>query len=159
MRTHLKYKGYALDAIDSRLLALLDGNSRVSVAELAREVRMSSPSVNERLKRMEEAGVISGYNIKVSPESFGYPLAAIVRMRQYPGKLKQLETLVASIPEFVECDKVTGDDCLFARLHFRDMAHLDAILDQVAAYADTNTSVIKAAVIERRNVPYQSKGL
>ncbi len=67
MRKHLKYKDYALDAIDSRLLALLDGNSRVSVAELAREVRMSSPSVNERLKRMEETGVSDGYDIKVSP--------------------------------------------------------------------------------------------
>jgi Lrp/AsnC family leucine-responsive transcriptional regulator len=132
----------------------LDANARVSVAELARAVKMSSPSVNERLKRMEETGVIEGYKVSIAPESFGYTLAAIVRMRQYPGKLKQLEKLIASIPEFVECDKVTGDDCFFGKVYFKDMAHLDEILDKVATYADTNTSVIKSTVIERRNVPY-----
>lgn len=142
------YRG--LDAIDTKLITLLYENARTSVADLARAVQMTPPSVNERLKRLEESGVISGYRVEVNPEALGYRLMAIVRMRQLPGKLKQLEALIASIPEFVECDKVTGDDCYVARLYLKDIADLDPILDRVAELADTNTAIVKSTPVKRR---------
>ncbi len=157
MRKILKNENWSPDAIDSRLLALLDDNARISVAEMARAVNMSSPSINERLKRMEELGVINKYSLELDPESLGYPLTALVRMRQYPGKLKQLEALIQDIPEIIECDKVTGEDCFYARICFQSMPQLDDILDQVSALADTNTSIVKSTPVKRRNVPYGFK--
>lgn len=155
MRKHLKNEDWTLDAIDSQLLDLLNDNARMPVAELAREVKMSSPSVNERLRRMEEFGVISGYRVQLAPENLGFPLEAIVRMRQLPGKIKQLEAMIIETPEFIECDKVTGEDCFYARMRFGTMEQLDEILDKVSSLAETNTSIVKSTPVKRRNVPYQ----
>lgn len=150
MRLDLNNKNRAIDATDARLLELLHDNARVSVAELARLIGMSSPSVNERLKRLEDSGVIAGYRVDVNQEQAGYPLTAIVRMRQLPGKLKQLQEKIISIPEFIECDKVTGEDCFYARLCLRDIRDLDAILDQFSELAETNTAIVKSTPVKRR---------
>ncbi|SBS40053.1 HTH-type transcriptional regulator LrpC [Marinomonas spartinae] len=150
MRNNLKKEKSILDGIDSKLIEELYTNTRTPVTELARAVGMTAPSVNERLKRLEESGVISGYRVEVNPVVLGYSLMAIVRMRQLPGKLKALEALIQSIPEFVECDKVTGDDCYIARLYLKDISQLDPILDQVSELADTNTAIVKSTPVKRR---------
>ncbi|MBJ7555019.1 Lrp/AsnC family transcriptional regulator [Marinomonas spartinae] len=150
MRNNLKKEKTILDGIDSKLIEQLYTNARTPVTELARAVGMTAPSVNERLKRLEESGVISGYRVEVNPVVLGYSLMAIVRMRQLPGKLKALEALIQSIPEFVECDKVTGDDCYIARLYLKDISQLDPILDQVSELADTNTAIVKSTPVKRR---------
>lgn len=153
MRSNLKNEGKALDGIDAKLVTLLNDNARMSIAELGRAVNMSSPSVNERLKRLEEAGVISGYTVNLNPEQIGYTLQAIVRMRQLPGKLKELEELIQSIPQFIECDRVTGEDCFYARLCLTDIHQLDEILNRVCEIAETNTSIVKSTPVKRRQVP------
>jgi len=150
MRNNLKNYETQLDGTDVKLIGLLYENARTPITELARAVGMTAPSVNERLKRLEESGVISGYRIDINPVALGYSLMAIVRMRQQPGKIKQLEALIESIPEFVECDKVTGDDCFVARLYLKDISDLDPILDRVAEVADTNTAIVKSTPVARR---------
>lgn len=150
MRNRLGNYQIHLDGTDVKLIELLYDNARTPIAELARAVGMTAPSVNERLKRLEENGVISGYRIEVNPVVLGYRLMAIVRMRQHPGKVKQLESLIESIAEFVECDKVTGDDCYIARLYLQDISDLDPILDRVAEIADTNTAIVKSTPVKRR---------
>ncbi|MCZ2721610.1 Lrp/AsnC family transcriptional regulator [Marinomonas sp. 15G1-11] len=150
MQNHLKKEIIHLDGIDSRLIELLYENARTPVTELSRAVGMTAPSVNERLKRLEEKGVIAGYRIEVNPTVLGYSLIAIVRMRPLPGKLKALEALIVSIPEFVECDKVTGEDCYIARLYLKDISDLDPILDRFSELADTNTAIVKSTPVKRR---------
>ncbi|MFD1383287.1 Lrp/AsnC family transcriptional regulator [Rhodanobacter aciditrophus] len=153
MRSNLKNEVRALDGIDAKLVSLLNENARMSIAELGRAVNMSSPSVNERLKRLEEAGIISGYTVTLDPEQIGYTLQAIVRMRQLPGKLKELEELIQSIPQFIECDRVTGEDCFYARLCLTDIHQLDEILNRVCEIAETNTSIVKSTPVKRRQAP------
>ena len=153
MRSNLKIEGKALDGIDAKLVTLLNDNARMSIAELGRAVNMSAPSVNERLKRLEEAGIISGYTVTLDPERIGYTLQAIVRMRQLPGKLKELEELIQSLPPFIECDRVTGEDCFYARLCLTDIHQLDEILNRVCEIAETNTSIVKSTPVKRRQVP------
>ncbi len=150
MRNHLRNQEIQLDGTDRKLIELLYENARTPIAELARAVGMTAPSVNERLKRLEDNGVIDGYRIEVNPVALGYSLMSIVRMRQHPGKHKQLEALINSIPEFVECDKVTGDDCYIARLYLKNISDLDPILDRVAEIADTSTAIVKSTPIKRR---------
>ena len=142
-----------IDETDQKLLDALAVNSRLSLKELAQAAGMSSPSAAERLRRLEERGVIRAFTIDIDPAALGYPLQAIVRVRPLPGQLHIVEKLIQEIPEFIECDKVTGDDCFIARLVVRSMGELDGILDKIAERAETNTSMIKSSPVKRRLPP------
>ena len=111
-------------------------NARISLKELAQEAGLSSPSTADRLRRLEDRGVITGFHRRsINPVALGYALQAIVRVRPMPGMLHIVEKMIQETPEFVECDKVTGDDCFIAKLLVRDMEQLDAILDRIAERA------------------------
>ncbi|TRC90423.1 Lrp/AsnC family transcriptional regulator [Mesorhizobium sp. WSM4303] len=142
-----------LDEMDRKLLDILVKDSRTSLKELAQQVGLSSPSVSERLRRLEERGVIRAFTVEIDPEALGFPLQAIVRVRPLPGKLHIVQQLIEEIPEFGECDKVTGDDCFVARLYVRSMGELDKLLDRIADKAETSTAIIKAQPIRRRPPP------
>jgi Lrp/AsnC family transcriptional regulator, leucine-responsive regulatory protein len=121
---------------------------------LARRVDLSSPSVSERLRRLEERGVIRSFTVDIDPKAMGYALQAIVRIRPLPGKLHLVQKLIEGIPEFSECDKVTGDDCYIGRLHVRSIEHLDQILDRITDKAETNTAIVKSQPVRRRLPPF-----
>ena len=142
-----------IDTIDQQLIAALMDDSRLSLKALAGITGLSSPSVSERLRRLEERGVLTHYTVDVDPKHFGYLLQAIVRIRPLPGQLQEVERQIQAIPEFTECDKVTGEDCFIARLHVRTMDHLDTLLDRLNAYAETNTAIVKKTPVKRRLPP------
>ncbi len=139
-----------LDDTDRRLLSLLAENGRLSLKELAAATELSSPSVAERLRKLEERGVIGGFTIDVNARTLGYALQAIVRVRPMPGQLHIVERLIQEMPQCVECDKVTGDDCFIVRLQLRSMEELDMLLDSIAERAQTNTSIVKSTPVKRR---------
>jgi Lrp/AsnC family leucine-responsive transcriptional regulator len=142
-----------IDEIDRLLLRLLAQNSRVSLKNLAAKIHMSAPSAAERLRRLEERGVIRAYTIDIEPQLLGLALQAIVRIRPLPGRLQIVQKLIAATPEIAECDKVTGDDCFIARLFVRSMEHLDKVVESIAEEATTNTSIVKGQLIKRRSPP------
>ena len=142
-----------MDEVDHRIIDLLVLNSRRSLKNLGMATELSSPSVMDRVRRLEEKGIIRSFTIDVDLEALGYSLQAIVRIRPLPGMLHIVERLIQETPEFIECDKVTGDDCFIAKLCFRTMAQLDAILDRITEKAETNTSIVKATPIKRRLPP------
>lgn len=142
-----------LDATDRAILEALADNSRMPLKELAARVGLSSPGVSERMRRLEERQAIQRYTIEVNPALLGYTLQAIVRIRPLPGKLREVETMMAAIPQLAECDKVTGEDCFIARLHLRSIVQLDEILSRIAEKAETNSSIVKAQVVPRRAPP------
>lgn len=146
-----------MDDIDQRILEALLGDARISLKDLAAQVGLSSPSVSERLRRLEERGVIRAFTVEIDPQALGYPLQAIVRIRPLPGKLHVVQKLIEEIPEFGECDKVTGEDCFVARLFLRSIDQLDQILDRVIDYAETNTSIVKMKPITRRPPPFVAR--
>ena len=142
-----------IDTIDQQLIAALMDDSRLSLKALAGITGLSSPSVSERLRRLEERGVLTHYTVDIDPKHFGYLLQAIVRIRPLPGQLQEVERQIQAIPEFTECDKVTGDDCFIARLHVRTMDQLDSLLDRINGYAETNTAIVKKTPVKRRLPP------
>jgi Lrp/AsnC family transcriptional regulator, leucine-responsive regulatory protein len=150
---NLKNRNDVLDEIDQALIGLLSDNARLSHAELARSVGLSPPSVAERLRRLEEDGVVSAYTVELDPKALGYTLTAIVRIRPLPGQLHHVEKLLIESPEVIECDKVTGDDCFVARYLLRSIDELDPILERIAQRAQTSTSIVKASPIKRRLPP------
>lgn len=142
-----------LDDVDRRIVEILVEDARISLKELAQRVGLSSPSASERLRRLEERGVIRAFTIEVDPAALGYTLQAIVRIRPLPGKLHVVQDLIQQIAQFSECDKVTGDDCFVARLHIRSIDELDKILDRIADKAETSSSIVKAQPVRRRLPP------
>jgi len=142
-----------IDNVDSAILRLLAGNARLSLKELAASIPLSAPSTSERLRRLEERGVIRAYTVDLEPKLLGHALQAIVRVRPLPGRLRVVQELIESMPEIVECDKVTGDDCFVARLFARSMEHLDELVDRLAVDATTSTAIVKGQLIARRPPP------
>jgi Lrp/AsnC family leucine-responsive transcriptional regulator len=152
-KNHLRLENTALDAIDVKLLTALIGNARVSNARLARLVKLSGPSVAERLRRLEEAGVIQSYTVKINPAALGLPIAAWLRVRPIPGQLQKVADILRALPEVVECDRITGEDCFIARAHVKSVADLERLIDKVIPWAMTNTSIIQSSPVERRLPP------
>jgi|ERR1700694_3076491 Lrp/AsnC family leucine-responsive transcriptional regulator len=142
-----------LDDIDRNIVEVLRGDARVSLKELAQRVSLSSPSTSERLRRLEERGVIRSFTVDIDPLVLGYSLQAIVRIKPLPGKLQAVQKLIEDIPEFTECDKVTGDDCFIGRLHLRSIEQLDQILDRISDKAETSTAIVKSTPVRRRLPP------
>lgn len=143
-----------LDDIDQRILEILSSDSRASLKELGQQAGLSSPAVSERLRRLEERGVIRGFTVEIDPSALGYTLQALVRIRPLPGKLHIVQKLIEETPEFTECDKVTGEDCFVVRLFVRSIDQLDSIIDRIADKAETNTVIVKSQPIRRRPPPF-----
>jgi Lrp/AsnC family transcriptional regulator, leucine-responsive regulatory protein len=143
----------ALDDTDRALLAALAEDARQPVSELARRVGLSAPSTADRLRRLDTQGVIERFTVQLDPRALGYTLQAIVRVKPLPGQLHLVEDVLRRIPEFVECDKVTGDDCFICRLYLRSIDQLDEILAKVTERAETSTAIVKSTPIARRLPP------
>ncbi|MEX3008615.1 Lrp/AsnC family transcriptional regulator [Hoeflea sp. TYP-13] len=153
----LRYEYSDFDVVDEKLLKALAANARISTAELSRLVGLSAPTVAERIKRLEEAGVIAGYAAQIDPAALGLPIAAWLRIRPIPGELKRVAEILRELPAIVECDRITGEDCFIARAHVASVADLEELIDEVIPYAMTNTSIIQSSPVKRRLPPFRSK--
>ena len=142
-----------LDEVNLRLLAHLRENPRLSMSALSRRVGMSSPAVTERVRRMEEAGIIVGYRLDIDPKALGLPVAAYIRVRPSPGQLPKIAALAEQIAEVVECHRVTGEDCFIIKVHLPAMDQLDRILDRFLLYGMTTTSIIQSSPVPPRSLP------
>lgn len=154
----LRYEDSDLDGTDARILHALAANARISVADLARSVGLSAPSVSERLRRLEEAGAIEGYTIAVNPKALGLPIAAWLRIRPIPGQLQKVAEILRGLPDIVECDRITGDDCFVARAHVRSVGDLEKLIDELVPYAMTNSSIVQSSPVVRRLPPITPSG-
>lgn len=143
----------SIDAIDRKILAALAGDGRMSIKELAARIGLSAPSTSERLKRLEDDGVIQRFTLELNPKALGYQLQAIIRIKPLPGRLASVEKALLEMDEIIECDKVTGDDCFVVRVHLRSIEDLDRLVDRLAQQAEINTSLVKAVTVPRRLPP------
>lgn len=142
-----------IDEIDRQIVDCLAEDARMSLKVLSARVGLTSPSTAERVKRLEERGVIQGYGAHVNLAALGYTLQALVRVRPMPGMLHKVDKMIQAIPECIECDKVTGEDCFVMRLVVRSIEQLDELLDGLAEYAQSNTSIVKSSPVKRRLPP------
>lgn len=149
----LRNEGYLADAVDRALIDALTANARRSMRDLAKLVGMSAPSVADRVRRLEDLGLLRGYTVELDLKVMGYPLQALVRVKPLPGQLHLVERMIQEMPECVECDKVTGEDCYILRLCLRSIEQLDPVLDALHDKAETNTSIVKSSPVPRRAPP------
>jgi Lrp/AsnC family leucine-responsive transcriptional regulator len=139
-----------LDDTNRLLLTELQADARLSIAELGRRVGLSAPAVAERMQRLQEAGVITGYHAHVDPRALGYPLTAIVRIRPQPGQLPNIADAARETPEIVECHRITGEDCFIFKLHLRSIEELEDVLDRFVVLGQTTTSIVQSSPVAGR---------
>ncbi|HTC15980.1 MAG TPA: Lrp/AsnC family transcriptional regulator [Steroidobacteraceae bacterium] len=139
-----------LDKLDVAILKALVENARVPVKTLAGRIGLSSPSTAERIRRLEEAGVIEGYSARLNPSALGLPVAVLMRIRPMPGELHRVAKLLAKKTSVVECDRVTGDDCFVAKAHVQTVEELERLIDDILPLATTNTAIIQSSPVKRR---------
>ncbi len=140
------------DATNLRLLAELQADARLSLAELGRRVGLSSPAVAERLQRLEHEEVILGYHARLNPRALGLSLSAVIRVRPAPRQLQQVGELAKNTVEVVDCRRITGDDCYIMTAHVRSVEHLEEVIDRFAAYGQTTTSIVQSAPVPSRGL-------
>lgn len=140
----------ALDAVDTAILQALAHDARTPMRELAQKVGLSAPSTTERVRRLESAGVIEGYTVRVNPGALGLPLGAYLRIRPMPGELNRVAGLLAAMPEIIACDRVTGDDCFIAKALVPNVADLETLINGLLPFASTNTCVIVSTPVRPR---------
>ncbi|MFI1017740.1 Lrp/AsnC family transcriptional regulator [Streptomyces sp. NPDC020965] len=144
--------GYSPDATDWRILAALQRDGRTGFAELARTVSMSASAVTERVRRLEEAGIISGYTAVVDPERLGLPILAFVRLRYPNGNYRPFHELLETTPEVLEAHHVTGDDCFVLKVATRSMSHLEEVAGRIGALGSVTTSVVYSSPLPHRAI-------
>lgn len=142
-----------LDQLDRSLLRELSRGARLSWRELASLTDVSAPTVRDRIKRLEDMGVITGFGVELSPKALGYTLEAIVRFKPFPGKVHLLAEKIVMSDRIVQCDKVTGEDAFVARMLLKDISELDGLLEDFSTHASTRTAVVKSSPVRMRPPP------
>ncbi|MFC5815038.1 Lrp/AsnC family transcriptional regulator [Nonomuraea harbinensis] len=141
-----------LDRTDWRILAELQRDGRLSYNRLGRLVNLSPPAVAERVRRLEEAGVITGYQVRIDPAKAGLPLTAFVQMRCAPGRCLLKTTTAGDYPEVVEVHKLTGDSCTMLKIRTASMRHLEGLLERLGGHGELTSFVVLSTQYEGRPV-------
>ena len=129
-----------IDAYDTRILAELQRDARISMAELGRQVRLSQPAVTERVRKLEMAGFIKGYRAVVDYQRLGYGIRAIVRVGRV--EYARVVRLIEQTPEVVNAFNVTGEDSWILEIAVIDVEHLDAVVTKFCMLTETSTSIV-----------------
>lgn len=141
------------DRVNLRIVNELSEDPRMTMAELGRRVNLTSPAVTERVRGLEEAGVIKGYRLEVDPTALGLPITAYVRIRPKAGQLSRIAGLAKQIAEVVECHRITGEDCFILKVHLPSLEQMDLVLDEFNRYGSTTTSLVQSSPVELRPLP------
>ncbi len=131
-----------LDEIGWSILTALQENARISFSDLGRRVGLSAPAVADRVRRMEDAGIITGYRVAVAPERLGYSIVAIIRVSAPEENCVRLGTLVRALPGIVESHRVTGTDRLVVKVVAPSVAHLDNIIQELSRYGTATAAIV-----------------
>ncbi len=141
-----------VDLLNSKILKCLQENARLSNAEIGRRVGISSPAVAERIRKMEDSGLINGYKTVVSPFEAGYQLKAIIILRAFMGKLKPFLQKVKEYDEVLNCYRITGNENIILEVVLKNQKHLESFIDQLIVYGETKTQIVLSHIIANNEI-------
>lgn len=136
-----------MDVINFRILEALQEDARMPFTRIGQDLGMSSPAISDRVKKMEDLGVIRGYKAIVDPKALGYQLQAMITLRAFVGKLRPLLDKVPQLREVRNCYRITGTENIIMEVVLEDQGHLERFIDLLIAYGETRTHVVLSQVI------------
>nr|WP_106196912.1 Lrp/AsnC family transcriptional regulator [Umezawaea tangerina] len=140
------------DEVDWKLIGLLQEDGRMTFVELGRRVSLSAPAVTERVRRLEQAGVITGYRAVVDQRRLGLPIEAVVRVKVRSLDTPRFRERVVVLPQVVDADHVSGEDCWLLRVVCRSTGDLEGFVEEAQRYGDTTTSLVFSSPVRNRAV-------
>ncbi|PKA82205.1 Lrp/AsnC family leucine-responsive transcriptional regulator [Ulvibacter sp. MAR_2010_11] len=141
-----------IDSLSWKILHCLQENARQSNAAIGRQVGISSPAVSERIKKMEDAGIINSYKTAVSPFETGYQLKAIITLRAFMGKLRPFLEKVKTYDEVLNCYRITGNENIVMEVVLKNQKHLETFIDQLISYGETKTQIVLSHVVSNNPI-------
>ncbi|HSJ11717.1 MAG TPA: Lrp/AsnC family transcriptional regulator [Gillisia sp.] len=141
-----------LDSLNWKILQALQQNARMSFSEIGRKVGLTSPAVAERVKKMEDKGIIKGYKVQVSYNKTGHQLKAIITLKVFMGRLKPFLEKVGEFREVINCYRITGNENIILEVVLYDQAHLEVFIDKLITYGETRTHIVLSNVVEQAPV-------
>lgn len=139
-----------MDKTNWLILEELQKNSRSPLTELSKKVGLSSPTVAERIQKLESAGIINGYNAIINMGVLGYSLGVYISIKIRFGQVQSFEEYIKTVPEICECHKLTGHDCMLMKGYVKDPKHLENLNTRLAVYGELTTSLLLNSIVERR---------
>ena len=141
-----------LDELNWKILKCLQENARQSNSEIGRKVGITSPAVSERIKKMEDAGIIQSYDATISPYEIGYQLKAIITLRAFMGMLKPFMEKVKNYDEVLNCYRITGNENFVMEVVLKNQKHLESFIDQLIVYGETKTQIVLSKVVKNKPI-------
>lgn len=139
---------YKVDAINWEILRQLQLNARISMKALGKIVGLTAPAVVERIKKMEDVGIIKGYYTQLSYIKTGYQLKAIITLKVFMGRLKPFLDVVTGFKEVINCYRITGNENIIMEVVLKNQDHLETFIDKLISYGETKTHIVLSSKIE-----------
>lgn len=131
-----------LDPTDIAILEVLQQDGRIGISELGRRIGLSQPATSERVKRLEERGIVTGYGARIDAAALGLGMMAIIRLRTTHEHIRACLTQFSEIPNIVEVFRLTGEDCFLLKVLVPNPSQLESIVDSIARYGSVQTSLV-----------------
>ncbi|GGK44147.1 MULTISPECIES: Lrp/AsnC family transcriptional regulator [Flavobacteriaceae] len=141
-----------LDEINWKILKCLQQNARQSNTEIAKKVGVTSPAVAERIRKMEDGGVIEGYFAKLSHTETNHQLKAIITLRAFMGRLKPFLETVKTFDEVVNCYRITGNENIIMEVVLKNQQHLEQLIDRLITYGETRTHIVLSNIVNNNPI-------
>ncbi|HJD20900.1 MAG TPA: Lrp/AsnC family transcriptional regulator [Candidatus Gemmiger faecigallinarum] len=142
-----------MDRIDRRIIDILQADARAPLKEIAEQVFLSSPAVSARIARLEQAGLLRGYQAQVDAPALGYGVKAFINLELDPQRKPEFYPYIESCPNVVECNCVTGDYSMLIEVLFASTQELDHFINRLQQFGRTHTQIVFSTCVEHRGVP------
>ncbi|MBV9231664.1 MAG: Lrp/AsnC family transcriptional regulator, partial [Chloroflexi bacterium] len=147
-----------LDSTDWKILRELQQDSRLSYNELGRRVGLSAPAAAERVRRLEEAGVITGYTAQIDPAKVGMPMLALIHLRCDQGSCLLRTSTIEEFPEVLELHKLSGSHCAVLKVALSSMQHLEAFNHRLSAHGALVVHLVTSSILTHRVIDWEQQG-
>lgn len=141
-----------LDKVGWQLLRALQEDARLSFSELGRRVGLSSPAIAERVRRMEDLGIVSGYRATIEPTRLGFPMTAYISLKTAADHYARVSQMARSLSEIIECHHITGEESFLIKVLVSSTAHLEAVIAQLRQFGHTSTSIVLSSPVKSKMV-------
>lgn len=142
-----------IDAIDEKIIELMQENARISIKDIAAQVFLSSPAVTSRIERLEKNGIVKGYHAQVNADSLGYKIKAFVNLDLEPVQKDEFYPFIQALPNVIECNCVTGEYAMLIEVQFLNTNELDDFINKLQKFGKTRTQIVFSTPVDHRNVP------
>ena len=143
-----------LDSVHLKILKGLESNSRISNTHITNKVGMSSPAVAERIKKMEDCSVITGYHTKINTTVLGFGSSALVTVRAFMGRLQSFLHKIKTYLEVVNCYRTIGNENIEMEVVLKDQFHLEKFIDELIGYGKTKTQIILSELVSGQSIKH-----